>query len=275
MRAGQVGSKNGDDVPPGRRKLAEVLQALYRQLEVTSLADAGERFSSMGCAKDPGQISRYLNGRTLPPQGFVRVLFDLAVKRSGGAHVGMGWAEVQEAYDSAERTQCKQCFQLKEEIRALREAAAGPDGSAGGSDPEAGEQGAAVTEAIASSPATRLPVPRDEGDRQLSSRDASAARVIASGLVNRAGTLTAHGSRSALLELLQGAAGVLSPGECAAAVAAFHRQETAESAQFADTLLRIYARERPAEDVMAAALGLLEGQGLSADAGALLKAALG
>lgn len=273
MRAGHVGSKIGEDVPPGRRKLAGVLHVLYGQLGTVSLAGAGELFSRWGHAKDPGQISRYLNGKTLPPEGFVRLLFDLAVERSGVAQVGLSWAEVQEAYAAAERTLCKQCVQLKEEIRALK--AAAEQGGSSEPDDDAEERAEVPDGRVASSDATRLPVPRAGWDRQPASRDASAAYVVASGLVARAGALEGQENRPALLELFQGAAGLLTPGECAAAIAAFHRQSSADSAQFAETLLRIYGRERPAEDVMAAALGLLEGHGLPSDAGVLLKAGLG
>ncbi|MFB4192989.1 hypothetical protein [Streptomyces carpaticus] len=270
-----MGSKIGEDVPPGRRKLAGVLHVLYGQLGTVSLAGAGELFSRWGHAKDPGQISRYLNGKTLPPEGFVRLLFDLAVERSGVAQVGLSWAEVQEAYAAAERTLCKQCVRLKEEIRALKAAAEAEPGGSSEPDDDAEGRTEVPDSRVASSHATRLPVPRVGRDRQSVSRDASAAYVVASGLVARAGALEGQENRTALLELFQGAAGLLTPEECAAAIAAFHRQASAGGVQFAETLLRIYGRERPAEDVMAAALGLLEGHGLPADAGVLLKAGLG
>ncbi|MFD7509716.1 hypothetical protein ACFV5N_10280 [Streptomyces sp. NPDC059853] len=268
-----MGSKIGKDVPPGRRKLAGVLRVLYGHLGAASLTDAGELFSEWGHAKDPGQISRYLNGKTLPPEGFVRLLFDLAVQRSGVAQVGLGWADVQEAYAAAERTLCRRCVRLQEEIRILK--AAAEQGGSSEPDADAEERTEVSGSGVASSDATPLPVPRTGWDRQPGSRDASAAHVVASGLVARAGALGGQGNLSVLLELFQGAAGLLTPEECAAAIAAFHRQPTADSSQFAETLLRIYGRERPAEDVMAASLELLEEHRLPADAGALLKAGLG
>ncbi|GAA2234432.1 helix-turn-helix transcriptional regulator [Streptomyces nogalater] len=114
----------------------------------------------------------------------------------------------------------------------------------------------------------QLPVPRRPGDRQLSTRDMSAARQ----LVAQAEELDGSGREDLAFTLLrQGTTELLTPAETALVVVELrYRQRD----RLADDLIHVYGRDQEDQDVMAVALELHE-KGAPDDAGAVLRAALG
>ncbi|MFE1194761.1 hypothetical protein ACH40D_00660 [Streptomyces olivaceoviridis] len=129
---------------------------------------------------------------------------------------------------------------------------------------------AGLRERLAAAEGTRaqLPVPRQPRDRQLSTRDVSAARQ----LVAQAEELDSSGREDLALTLLrQSTTELLTPAETALVLAELRHRERD---RLADDLIHVYGRDQENQDVMAVALELHE-EGVPDDAGAILRAALG
>ncbi|MFH9401402.1 helix-turn-helix domain-containing protein [Streptomyces sp. NPDC017638] len=129
---------------------------------------------------------------------------------------------------------------------------------------------AGLRERLTAAPSARaqLPVPRRPGDRQLNTRDVSAARQ----LVAQAEELDSSGREDLAFTLLrQGTTELLTPAETALVVTELRYRERD---RLADDLIHVYGRDQGNQDVMAVALELHE-KGAPDDAGAILRAALG
>ncbi|MFC5033456.1 hypothetical protein ACQFX6_18805 [Streptomyces sp. DSM 41987] len=249
---GQVGRRIDSSLPPGRRALAEALVTLYQQLaRPTTLKEV-----AVGLPADESTISRYLNGRRRPPQTFIDLLHNRASEDAGADRVAISLENLRKLHHEAERSRCPTCATLRRTIdtkdKQLR-------------DLQAGLQ-AGIASASLSRPAP-LPVPRQQGDRQRSALEAVAAQQLAA-LVIR---LQTRGEATEVAELLRDAPGVLTPTESAAALALLHDRE---QHALADALVSIYGRDRSLDEVLRFASALHE-TGLAADAGALLRAAVG
>ncbi|MEU7183044.1 MULTISPECIES: hypothetical protein [Streptomyces] len=257
MQAGQVGTKIREDLPPGRRKLARTLVALYKRMNEPTLEQAAKRLERFGYKKYPSEFSRYLNGGRVPPLNFVTLLYDLAVEEAGLEAVGMTKEDVCATHAKAEPTLCKVCPRLRNDkhdlnntIKQLRVDKAGLESAL----------------AAAQKRAAHLPVPLPQRDRQRSAQDVAAARQIA----NRAVKLHDQGKPDAALAVLRETTEVLTPSESAASLVVLRQQH----ADLADTFLRIYGRDQPRADVMRVALELHD-YGMPNDASAILRAAVG
>ncbi|WP_190024807.1 hypothetical protein [Streptomyces hiroshimensis] len=257
MQAGRVGTRISKDLPPGRRRLAETLVALYRHMNPASLGTAAKELESRGYKKDPSEISRYLNGVRLPTEAFVLRLYEAAVARAGTAAVGMTRQQLHAIHAAAEPRLCSTCPRLKRENNELRRSLKQV------SDREAGLEAAL---AAARERASFLPVPSPEGDRQELARDVAAANHVA----QRTGDLHRKGKRSAALALLRETTRILTPAESAAALVLLRRQQ---HKQLAETLILTYGRDQPHDAVIRTAVKLHD-YGLPDDAGALLRAAM-
>ncbi|GGW20413.1 hypothetical protein GCM10010501_65690 [Streptomyces libani subsp. rufus] len=122
--------------------------------------------------------------------------------------------------------------------------------------------------AAAQSARTQLPVPRRPRDRQLSTRDVSAARQ----LVAQAEELDSSGREDlAFMLLRQSTTELLSPAETALVVVGLRLRGRDG---LADDLIHAYGRDQGNQDVMAVAMELHE-KGAPDDAGTVLRAALG
>ncbi|MEN2420231.1 hypothetical protein AABB02_19280 [Streptomyces rimosus] len=257
MRAGQAGMNLSDDLPPGRRALAEVLGTLYGHLGRPTLAHTADQLAERHYRKHPSEISRYLCGLRVPPLNFVHVMYDLAVERVGAEAIAVTRQIICDVHAKAEPVLCKSCHRLRSQNRSLRDTAAQLRGEKAGLE-------AALADAQKQLAA--LPVPSDRGDRQRSAFDMAAARQIA----DRASRFHDQGNLGAALSLLRETAGVLTPLESAASLVVLRHRERND---LADSFLQMYGRDQPGTDVMRVALELHD-YGLPDDAGALLRAAL-
>lgn len=269
------GGGNGidPDLPPGRLKLAHRLTDLRALMPTLSLTDIAELLKQRDYAKDSTEISRYLNGRRLPPANFVEAFYRLVAAQTGeSTPLGMKLTDVISVHGGAEARPCKQCASLRtgnrsllEENRSLQEENLSlADALARSPRPEAGLP---VAPPAASGPPAHLPVPSTEVDRQRTARDIMAAQQAAA----RASALYDRGEPGAALSALRESAEVLSPLESAASMALLRHQDQND---LADTLIQIYGRDQTSHNTMTVAAWLID-YGLPEDAGAILRAAGG
>ncbi|MGW6740963.1 hypothetical protein ACWGDX_09515 [Streptomyces sp. NPDC055025] len=256
MRAGQVGTRIREDLPPGRLELVHALKKLYSCLGSCTQAGTALRLTEKGHTVTKGQISRYLNGNMLPNAKFVEALYDLAVATAGNNPGGMTRQQVLSLHGSAEPTRCGTCRQTRQRNRVLAKE---------NEELKAAEAGLRAQLTTAQRRETPLPVPRRERDRQRRSSDVRAARQIA----KQAASLQDAGDPGAALAMLLDTVGTLTPVEGAMS-AKILRAEKRD--QLADTLLHVYGRERREGDVLWMALKLHE-QGLMNDVAVVLRAA--
>ncbi|WP_413808064.1 hypothetical protein [Streptomyces sp. OE57] len=257
MARKRVGSKISDELPPGRRRLAELLRTLYEHLGQPTLAACARHLEHRGFKTNPGVISRYVNGDRLPPEGFITHLHAAAVEQAGSEEaVGITREEALAARAAAESWRCKTCPELRRtnhglqhEVRELRRTKAGLE-----------RRLIAAQERVA-----HLPVPSSQGDRQQRASGVAAATQIAA----MAEMLKERGDVEAALAMVLESAEVLSPPESAASLALLRQKRHDE---LADTLIQIYGRDKPEKLVIRAALELYE-YGMADDAGAMLRAA--
>ncbi|WP_165986235.1 hypothetical protein [Streptomyces sp. YIM 98790] len=269
MRTGQVGTRISNDLPPGRFALAVALKGLYGHLEPVSLEQAADRIAAKrsGTPTHKSALSRYLNGKVLPPADFIQALYSLAIEQSGESAVGVSLGEVLRLRQQAEWRRCKTCPKvqrenegLRREVGVLRQIRAGLTGS-----DAAGNRARQPAVAVARRTPRALPVPPGSGDRQLTSSYNIAVRQMA----RHAAELSRQGQSYEVISLMRESAAVLTPLESAAAIALLRRLEQAD---LADAMLMMYGREQPEKRVIITASALCEA-GHVDDAGTLLKAA--
>ncbi|MFF7992403.1 hypothetical protein ACFZDG_21740 [Kitasatospora xanthocidica] len=244
--------------------MAKALVVLYDDLRLPSLEQAVILLAERDYGKkDSSELSRYFNGRRLPPRAFAVLLHDLATEAcqlAGAPPPRISRSELLQLHSDAEPTLCKSCPGLRRErdglwaeVEWLRELK---------SPPQAGLEAA---KAVTGTAATQLPVPSMEGDRQLKADTVVAARELA----DRAEALNGEGDLVGVAALFQEVSEVLSPVESAAALVLLRQRQ---QDQLAENLIRIYVRDQLDRDVMKAALELHE-YGYPDDAGAVLRAA--
>lgn len=295
MSRGKTGRTRGDwatkkfrrDVPPGRRDLALALQDLCRHLisNGDESDEAGpkrptqkEAATRLNCSDT--SLSRFLSGYYVPGERFVLNLHQAACFDASDEAVGITIDALKTLHAQAESRRCAACNDLSEKAASLsRQVLTAQADSAillqtvdeleiAVEELETARAGLEERLAVRGSTSNQLPVPRRRRDRQLMSNDMAAVRSVA----DQAQTLRDRGSAGMALTLLrQTTAEVLSPVESAATLALLRQQNQDE---LAENLIRIYGRDQTGEDVMCVALELHE-QGLAADAGAILRAAVG
>ncbi|MFK4543182.1 transcriptional regulator with XRE-family HTH domain [Streptomyces tendae] len=292
-----------EEVLPDRRLLAAALQEVCRHLVVTDGEGQAPTHPTQAQAAaylhvSETTLTRYLQGQRVPPEKGAATIFDTACRDAGGSqNIGITRERFLELRLRAERERCANCSRHRDaaraaglklralqdtndqlersmterdrELRELRQHAASLK-------QEAKRQGAAaqptpIREAGphrvrgATRPASVLPVPRRQGDRQQSTIGSLAARNVG----RRAEELLHGGRPDSTLALLRHTAEACTPTEVALLVALLRNQGQDE---ITDNLVHIYARDRDDQDVMQAALVLLE-QRATADAEALLRTA--
>jgi transcriptional regulator with XRE-family HTH domain len=257
MQSRQVGTRIAADVPLGRRKLAEALGVLYKHLGVATLEAAASLLAARGYRKDRTELSRYLNGRRLPPKGFVERLHATAVEVSGADAV-MPLAKILDLHRHAEKRLCRSCAEGREENRRLRAEIRVLRRSRAGSR----EPVVALREPVA-----QLPVPPAEGDRRMEA-DVAAARWIAVSLDVRAEQLHRAGDEEALVALFREGLQVMTPADTADAIVLLRKRRSAH----AETLIQMAGRDTDQAHSIRTALELIE-LGRPDDAGKLLRAA--
>ncbi|NDZ78541.1 hypothetical protein G3I19_08390 [Streptomyces sp. SID10853] len=257
MRAGQVGTKISRTLPPGRVRLAHVLGELYRHTGAPTLAKAVLLFDERGYVTNRDAMSRYLNGRHVPPLRFATLMHEIAVANTGSeAIVGLSRQAVIQAHESAEPTLCKVCPELQRENDALlRERRRLEESEAGLSEALANARQRAKT----------LPVPHFSRDRQRRSNDIAGARQIASA----AAKLQDQGSADEALSMLIDTVGALTPLEGAASLVLLR---STKQTQLADTLVHLYGQEHSEKEVIQVALKLHD-RGMADDAIEMLRTA--
>ncbi|MGW0813777.1 hypothetical protein ACWD00_11075 [Streptomyces viridiviolaceus] len=291
-----------EDLLPDRRQFATALQKVCRHLVVTTPNGVTPtRPTQAQAAKylhvSETTLTRYLQGERIPPEEGAARIYDTACRDAGGSqNVGITREEFLELRKRAEQERCANCSRHRhaaraagQKLRALQETHEQLERSAAERDRELRKlrqhaavlkQGAQqvkaaqpipVSEAgpqkfpVAARPATLLPVPRRQGDRQQSKNEALAARTVG----RRAEELLHSGRPDSTLALLRHTAEAYSPLEVALLVGLLRTQEHDE---LAANLVHIYARDRTDLDVVRAALILHEQQAV-ADAEALLRTA--
>ncbi|MGW7569298.1 hypothetical protein ACWGJV_23855 [Streptomyces tendae] len=294
--------KLNEEVLPDRRLLAAALQEVCHHLVVRDGEGQAPTHPTQAQAAaylhvSETTLTRYLQGRRVPPEKGAAAIFDTACKDAGGSqNIGITKERFLELRLRAERERCANCSRHRDaaraagqklralqdtndqlersmtersrEVRKLRQHAASLK-------QEARHQGAAQPTPIreagphrvraATRPASVLPVPRRQGDRQQSKIGSLAARNVG----RRAEELLHGGRPDSTLALLRHTAEACTPTEIALLVALLRIQGQDE---ITDNLVHIYARDRDDQDVMQAALVLLE-QRAAADAEALLRTA--
>ncbi|NUH43808.1 hypothetical protein HUF15_45235 [Streptomyces samsunensis] len=224
---------------------------------MTTLEASVRHLASRGYRKDRSELSRYMNGRRLPPRSFVELLYEAAAEQAGGEDaLSITQHAVLSAHASAEPTLCKHCNRfkrsnnkLRRELRRLHRIRAGLE---------------ARLIAARKQPAP-LPVPSPQGDRQQRAYDVVAANQI----VGMAARIDAQQDHEAAVAMLRVSAEALTPFESAASLAILRHQQ---HDQLADELIQMYGRDQPEGQVIRAALEL-HAYGLPEDAGAMLRAA--
>ncbi|MGW5736115.1 MULTISPECIES: helix-turn-helix domain-containing protein [Streptomyces] len=217
-------------------------------------------------------LSRFLSGHYVPGKRFIRNLHKAACSDASDEAVGITVYALEALHAQAEPRRCPKCTDLSEMVASLStQILTAQSGSAillqTIEDLESKKAGLEARLAVHYA-TTQLPVPRRRRDRQLMSIDVSAVR----GVAVQAQTLHEQGDPGMALTLLrQTTTEVLSPVESAATLALLRQQHQDE---LAENLIRIYGRDQPDEDVMCVALELHE-RGLTSDAGAVLRAAVG
>ncbi|MFF0017090.1 hypothetical protein [Streptomyces sp. NPDC005374] len=260
------------DVPPGRKALAVALQVLARHLKKDP-KEGGKPPTQKEAANrlitSESSLSRFLQGRYVPDLSVVNALYAAACADAGSPdRVGVTRGELNEVHARAEaERRCRRCASLSKDTELARaEADALRRQLKEAKNTKAGLQARLIT----LSRPTPLPVPRRRRDRQRMTRDTGAARQVAQ-RVRDLQNLGAHGEELALTLLRQTTTEVLSPVETAFTLASLRAEE---QHQLADNLIHIYGRDQPDQDVMNIALALHE-LGLAADAGAILRSAVG
>ncbi|MFI7391462.1 hypothetical protein [Streptomyces tendae] len=294
--------KLNEEVLPDRRLLAAALQEVCRHLVVTDGEGQTPTHPTQAQAAaylhvSETTLTRYLQGQRVPPEKGAATIFDTACKDAGGSqNIGITRERFLELRLRAERERCANCSRHRDaeraagqklralqdtndqlersmternrELRKLRQHAAAlkQEAKRQGTAPptqarEAGPHGVRG----ATRPASVLPVPRRRGDRQQSTIGSLAARNVG----RRAEELLHGGRPDSTLALLRHTAEACTPTEVALLVALLRVQGQDE---ITDNLVHIYARDRDDQDVMQAALVLLE-QRAAADAEALLRTA--
>ncbi|MFG3161418.1 hypothetical protein ACGFY8_16215 [Streptomyces sp. NPDC048232] len=291
-----------ESVPPDRRRLAAALQSICRHLTVTAPHGAVVTHPTQAQAAEYLHVSetaltRYLQGRRIPPAGVAALIFDIACQDAGSSHIIRTTKdELLELRARAEQERCSNCSRHRDaarvagqKLRALQESHERLERSAverareltelrqrtaalkqetqraRASDPTpVGEAGPRTVQGAARA-ATLLPVPPRRGDRQQSKSETLAARNVG----HRAEELLRGGRPDSTLALLRHTAEAYTPVEVALLVALLR---TWEQDTLADNLVHIYARDRNDQDVVRAALMLHEQQAVT-DAEALLRTA--
>ncbi|MGC0409873.1 transcriptional regulator with XRE-family HTH domain [Streptomyces sp. SAI-195] len=294
--------KLNEDVLPDRRQLAAALQEVCRHLVVTDGEGQTPTHPTQAQAAaylhvSETTLTRYLQGQRVPPEKGAAAIFDTACRDAGGSqNVGIARERFLELRLRAERERCANCSRHRDaaraagqklralqdtndqlersmterdrELRKLRQHAAFLKQEA---KRERTAQPTPLREAgsqkvrSATRPASVLPVPRQQGDRQRSKNGALAARNVG----RRAEELLHGGRPDSTLALLRHTAEACTPSEVALLVALLRTQGQDE---LTDNLVHIYARDRNDQDVMQAALVLLEQQAAT-DAEVLLRTA--
>lgn len=260
MQAGQVGTRIDSALPPERRRCARLLVSLYKRVGTATLKDASALLGSRGLTASECEISyisRCLNGNRVPSTQFVNQLYKLAAERANGLPLDVSFQDALSIHQQAQMRMCRSCVRLRRmnhslrgEVKRLRRSRAGLK-----SVPQTIEL-----------PATPLPVPLEEGDRQRRAKDVAVAMQLAI----RAQELHDHDERDAAVGLLGDTAEVLTPAESAAAIVLLRGQH---QDRLAEALIRMYGRDQSEKDVMRVAIELHE-YGRSDDAGAILRAAV-
>ncbi|MEU4209630.1 hypothetical protein AB0F13_06410 [Streptomyces sp. NPDC026206] len=265
-----------DDLPPGRRALTEGLRELHAQL-VPPLLPVRRLAERLTTEKDPGWDSsgvyRYLSGKRVAPEAFIRKLYALAEKDAGGGADGLKPLQFfLDLLQGAERKRCGNCVRLRQEVRELQGGLAQAETETSVLRSKVDElhvQGAGLEKALFAArqqAAMHLPVPHPRGDRQVHAQDVAAAKQIA----RRAQELQDQGDQGAALALLRETTEVLTPAESAATLVLLREQQ---QKQLVETLIHIYGRDQPEDNVIRVALELHD-YGLLDDAGAVLRAAV-
>ncbi|MER6166795.1 hypothetical protein [Streptomyces violaceorubidus] len=291
-----------EDVLPDRRLLAAALQEVCRHLVVPDTEGQMTTHPTQAQAAaylhvSETTLTRYLQGQRVPPEKGAAAIFDTACRDAGGSqNVGITRERFLELRLRAEQERCANCSRLREAARAAGQKLRALQDTTDRLERTAAEQGrelrklrqhAAFLKKEARSektaqptpagkagprkvrgatrPATVLPVPRRQGDRQQSKNGDLAARSIG----RRAEELLHGGRPDSTLALLRHTAEVCTPLEVASLVALLRTEGQDE---LTDNLVHIFARDRDDQDVMQAALVLLE-QRATADAEALLRTA--
>ncbi|MEU4653786.1 hypothetical protein AB0G32_07565 [Streptomyces sp. NPDC023723] len=299
----------GEDVLPGKRRLAAALQGICRHLVVTTPEGVTPARPTQAQAAKYLHVSettllRYLKGERVPPEKGAARIYDTACRDAGGGQkLGITREKLLELRERAEQERCANCSRSRDAVHAagqklralrktheeLKETHEELERSAAEQERELRElrqhaialkqevrrlkaaQPTPAREAgpqkfrVAEHPATLLPVPRRQGDRQQSKNEALAARDVG----RRAEELLHSGRPDSTLALLRHTAEACAPLEMALLVRLLR---TREQAELADNLVHIYARDRTDQDVVRAALLLHEHQA-TADAEALLRTA--
>ncbi|MGQ5592167.1 hypothetical protein ACUJ8N_02695 [Streptomyces sp. ESR1.13] len=246
-------------------------------------------------------LTRYLQGQRVPPEKGATVIFDTVCRDAGGIqNVGISQEEFLELRARAEQERCASCSRHREQgkdavraagqkLRALRDTNEALQRSAAEQARELGElrqhvatlkqeaqrlkvaQPIPVSEAgpqkdpDAALPATLLPVPHRQRDRQQSKNAARAARNVG----HRTEELLRASRPDSVLALLRHTAEACTPLEVALLVAQLRARG---QDGLSDNLVHIFARDRNDHEVVRAALVLHEQQAV-ADAEALLRTA--
>ncbi|WP_159106913.1 hypothetical protein [Streptomyces coelicoflavus] len=246
-------------------------------------------------------LTRYLQGQRVPPEKGAAVIFETACRDAGGSqNVGITREKFLTLRSRAEQERCANCARHRErrrdaihaagqKLRALQDANGELEQSAAEQARELGKlrQNVATLKkeaqrmkaapplpaseagtkkfSTAVRPATLLPVPRRQGDRQQSRNRALEARNVG----RRAEELLRDGRPDSTLALLRYTAEAYTPLEVALLVTLLRAQGQDE---LTDNLVHIYARDRNDHEVVCTALVLHEREAV-ADAEALLRMA--
>ncbi|MBM4795034.1 hypothetical protein HXP44_23975 [Streptomyces sioyaensis] len=268
-------------LPAGNRRLAEALRAMRPLLPpgldtyTAIAAQAARDCNSERLSK--ATISRYFSGKLIAPGWFICWLHaEMQLGRHDGTPPPL--EDLLTLQRSANNpTDCSGCNSLIKELgrseaerltatsrrwhleRALAECL-DRDRRAGSG---AGDQ---AHPASRRRPRSTLPVPYHRADRQDEVNDIRAADYI----TVRVSALASQQNHHEATATLSNAAAALPPGEVAAVVVSLRSREVDDEAE---TLLKGYARDQPANDIMSLACGLLK-YGLFSDAEVLLRAAV-
>lgn len=292
----------GKDVLPDKRRLAVALQEVCRHLAVTTpdgltLTHPTQAQAAQYLHVSETTLTRYLQGQRVPPEKVASLIFATACSDAGDSQkIGITGEELLELRARAEQERCANCSRHRDavhaagqKLRALQDTKKRLELSAAEQTRELGvlrqhvaalkqearrvaaAQPIPVSEAgpqkvpAAVPPATLLPVPRRQGDRQQSKNGAMAARNVG----RRAEELLHARRPDNTLALLRHTAEACTPLEVALLVTLLRAQGQDE---LTDNLVHIYARDRSDHEVVRAALALHEQQAV-ADAEALLRTA--
>ncbi|MDX3401066.1 MULTISPECIES: hypothetical protein [Streptomyces] len=293
------------DVLPDHRQLAVALQEVCRHLVITTPEGLPPTHPTQAQAArylhvSETALTRYLQGQRVPPEKGAAVIFDTACRDAGGQNVGISREEFLELRAKAEQERCANCSRHRKQrrdavhaagqkLRALQDTNEGLERSTAEQARELGllrqhvaalkqeaqraksVQPIPISEAgpqelpAATRPATLLPVPRRQRDRQQSRNRDLAARDVG----RRAEELLRDGRPDSTLALLRHTAEAYTPLEVALLVTLLRTQGQDE---LTDNLVHIFARDRNDHEVVRAALVLHEREAV-ADAEALLRTA--